>query len=582
MNSWAEADRNAASLEAKTTAAFLGAAVGDALGWPWERRVRHAGGRAQERAFNLVFEEWTKRSGGRFMPHEERIRAGEYSDDTQLILCLARSVAHHRDWWRDFAFVELPLWTLYERGGGGATKRAAAALVSGKLPWDVKRKDAERYFQAGGNGVAMRVLPNVVAGARDDGFSGTAWSVLAQGVTTHGHPRAIVGALAHAYALRFALTSNGILGYGQLVSEVLAGAREWGALPNVKAAWEGWERAANSLSGADYRQLWDKAVGEMIGLLETCKEGMSRGALAIDRDVMERLGCFDPRQNGAGTVGVAAAIFLASRYAASPANGVICAATAVGADTDTIASMTGSLLGAIAGCEWIGPALRDLQDEAHIRETALRTVRLADNHPPRRPIRQRELDAFSAFLPGQGLGITMPDGRLIVSIQEGPVTSRAPGMGVNSFLVRTDDGQVLYLKKLFRRKMPPPELPFVATLPPREEIVRVSIQVPTRDLARAKHFYSYVLGLPVLKETTKTVNFGALTLRLSEDASTSDPGAGRVVVFIEMKGLEKVKARLEDELGRDIPLAKISPGAKLLRVADPDGHNVELVQRDGA
>ena len=155
---------------AKAEGAFLALAAGDALGWPQEmpRNVRRD---HSTKATHVEFKEWTRRSGGRFQPYEEIIRSGEYSDDTQLTLAVARSRTNHGPaWWKAFTRVELPLWMLYERGGGGATKRAAAAWTGGSPPWkSSKRESIGRYFEAGGNGVAMRVLPHALfLAGRDD------------------------------------------------------------------------------------------------------------------------------------------------------------------------------------------------------------------------------------------------------------------------------------------------------------------------------------------------------------------------------------------------------------------------------
>ena len=573
-------NRSIGQLEAKVVAAFLGAAVGDALGWPWEYRVRHAGGKAQERAYSLMFESWIKRSGGRFMPHEEQIQAGEYSDDTQLTLALVRSMSGHIDWWHDFAFVELPLWTLCERGGGSATKRAAATLASGKLPWVGKSKDVEKYFQAGGNGVAMRTLPNAVVGMAESQFASTAWSVMAQGVTTHAHPRGLVGAIAYAFALRTVLSSNSPLAYGQLVIETLDRASEWGALPNIEDAWNDWRPTADSFCEGNYARLWDQTVHEMVELLKICREGMSKGALAVDRATMEKLGCFDPSWKGAGTVAAATAIFLASRYAASPANGLICAATSHGADTDTIASMTGALLGAIGGIEWGGPSVHMLQDNDYIRGTALRAIRPGQKRPARRRVTQRDLDSLYAALLKQEHAIQLPDGRIVESIVKGPAVSRSPGTGVNSWLIRSEDGQTLHVKKVFKNKeVKSPQLPLSEVRPePVEDIVMMSVQVPTKDMTRAKYFYVNVLGLKVVKETARTVNFGALTLRTT-DSADFDRHFANIVVFIETRGLSAYKSRLENALRREVPITTSSQGAKTIRVMDPDGHTIELVQR---
>jgi ADP-ribosylglycohydrolase len=144
---------------ARVEGAFTALAAGDALGWPQEFLSRKQ--RVQP---TPAFRDWQRRSGGRFQPHTEIIRAGEYSDDTQLTLAVARSrLTAGASWWAHFTRNELPLWMLYERGGGGATKRAALSWLRGVAPWKQSEGPAvARYFEAGGNGVAMRVIPHAV------------------------------------------------------------------------------------------------------------------------------------------------------------------------------------------------------------------------------------------------------------------------------------------------------------------------------------------------------------------------------------------------------------------------------------
>ena len=120
---------------AKAEGAFSGARGGRRAGLAAEIR-RNVRSSARGKSPRIEFQAWTRRSGGRYRPYEEIIAAGEYSDDTQLTLAVARSRTNHgADWWKAFMRVELPRWTIYERGGGGATKRAAQAWVAGAPPW---------------------------------------------------------------------------------------------------------------------------------------------------------------------------------------------------------------------------------------------------------------------------------------------------------------------------------------------------------------------------------------------------------------------------------------------------------------
>ncbi len=107
----------------KCKGAMLGTAIGDALGWPNEPRAKN---RKKRIEVTDHFVEWTRSSNN---PHwyDEKILPGEYSDDTQLTLSVARSIITG-DWERFLAEKELPFWLRYERGGGGALLKAAKTL----------------------------------------------------------------------------------------------------------------------------------------------------------------------------------------------------------------------------------------------------------------------------------------------------------------------------------------------------------------------------------------------------------------------------------------------------------------------
>jgi ADP-ribosylglycohydrolase len=106
----------------KWVGALIGAAAGDALGWPNEQNSRSVGKINPKNKEMLP--KWARRDGGKFWSHNEEIYPGEYSDDTQLIIATARSLRYGANWSKNFTKVELPVWLSYERGGGGATKRS--------------------------------------------------------------------------------------------------------------------------------------------------------------------------------------------------------------------------------------------------------------------------------------------------------------------------------------------------------------------------------------------------------------------------------------------------------------------------
>ena len=129
MNSTASSNQGRSATGEQAVAALVAFAAGDALGWPQEQNSRRSR-QLDKTTPTLSFIEWTKRLGGRFQPHEETIGPGEYSDDTQLVLATARSLSHGNRWPEILSRQELPVWLLYERGGGRSTKRAAEGSTS--------------------------------------------------------------------------------------------------------------------------------------------------------------------------------------------------------------------------------------------------------------------------------------------------------------------------------------------------------------------------------------------------------------------------------------------------------------------
>ena len=149
---------------AKAEGALLALAAGDALGWPHEM-PRNSPINPENKGPHVEFEGWTRRSGGRFRPFEESIRPGEYSDDTQLTLAVARSRTNYGSaWWKALTKIELPLWTLYERGGGGGheTGRPCVGQGSSTLEIEEERRDPQllcsRRQRGGHAGAAARAL----------------------------------------------------------------------------------------------------------------------------------------------------------------------------------------------------------------------------------------------------------------------------------------------------------------------------------------------------------------------------------------------------------------------------------------
>lgn len=432
--------------------AFLGAAIGDAMGWPNESIFRVVS-KSKEIIDKLPIglNEWIRRAGGRYFAHEESICIGEYSDDTQLLLSTARSLLKGRQWCSSFTSVELPTWLLYQRGAGAATKRAAKTWLSGTKPWQYP-ENSKRFFQAGGNGVAMRIMPHSLINAQNDDFRSIAKEIVTNGLCTHGHPRALVGALAYGYAMWNIFRKTGTFSYGEIINDVISNVNTWSDIPEIEEILPSWP----SKSLESFVAVWHDVVKEMIHLLNISQNAMNKGALSVDREVFSQIGCFDKKISGAGTIAAAASIFLASRFAADPYHGLIEAAYAKGADTDTIASMTGALLGGIHGVGWLSELALKVQDteclldiSKHLVDFQNQTVITWQN---KSKVTKKIMDRFREQLYESVIGqhLVLPDGRDVTVKKRKHLKSISRTTEVISWKLITNDKQTLYVKRINR------------------------------------------------------------------------------------------------------------------------------------
>ncbi len=585
------ADNNTIRLKtSKGVGAMLGAAFGDALGWPNERIAKsNASQQTQGRLHD--FKRWTRRSGGRFFPHEEIIEEGEYSDDTQLILCLSRSLQKGERWWEHFTQVELPFWSVYERGGGGATKRAVESWLDGVMPWSSSRKpqDVKRYYDAGGNGVAMRVLPHVLLLGEKE-FPKIATNIFLDGIATHGHPRALLGALAYGFALWAAFRKDSKLAYGELVEELIKNVDLWSALPATPSIPPEWRSQAEK-SLQDYIKLWESAKAEVMDYLEVCRAELSKGALSLDDDVLKKLQCFNSKISGAGTVAAIASVYLASRHAADPINGVVKAAFAIGSDTDTIASMTGGLLGCINGSDWLSPVKQGIQDAAYIEKNAFR---LANGHIDDKPthgvVKRSLLKNWvdEVVIAPDSSEVSLPDRRKVKVNRGRDYIGRSGKFKVEFRRLTTDDGQIIYLNKISKGDFEPiANNPKQTRLPHQQPSKSrgCGSKIPVASFEKAIWFYRDCLGLTVKKQSADVVVFdqGLVLVPLSYTNNVPQGMQLRAMLYIQATNIaERFRWVKESDLQIVTALAPWGKSGMLFfRSLDPDGNVVEVFSADG-
>jgi len=133
---------NPTELKQRARAAFVGMAVGDALGATVEFMTS-----SEITAKYGVFKEMI---GGGWL----RLKPGQVTDDTEMALCIARAVVKNQGWSREAIAQQFATWLKSRPVDCGDTCRKGirSFMLSGTLEVPYNNWD-------GGNGAAMRMLP---------------------------------------------------------------------------------------------------------------------------------------------------------------------------------------------------------------------------------------------------------------------------------------------------------------------------------------------------------------------------------------------------------------------------------------
>jgi ADP-ribosyl-[dinitrogen reductase] hydrolase len=319
----------------RAVGSLLGGAMGDALGRPMEGSLnssRGAGttGRSEVRDFVA----WRGWSGG---------PRGTYTDDTQLTSEVAR-VLLERGWLDPERLGELLVaWLPVGRGKGAATVAAVHALASG-TPWH------RAGTSSAGNGAAMRVAPIGIARSRDAGLLRREAAL--SSLVTHASPLAVSSSI------------------------VMAGAVAWCAHRGPdRFDIDALLRWLDSLlvdfpdPGAPDRQAGGSTTP--VRLMDRIREWLSETDEPVE-DVMRR------RYSGAYVLeSLPAALWCFVHAYDDPERAIVIAANRT-RDSDTIASMTGQLVGALHGTDALPARWRDdLEDAALLADLGRRLAAMA-------------------------------------------------------------------------------------------------------------------------------------------------------------------------------------------------------------
>ena len=441
-------ERNAHERRERTRNSMLWAAYADALGFISE--LVNEGG-LKRRTKGAVLDHlmaWKRRIGGK-QGILVKLPAGCWSDDTQLRLSVSRAIGNHGFDVECFARIELPVWPSYALGGGRASKEAARNLGRPNKLWYANTFSG--WFNAGGNGAAMRIQPHVWSSP--DFNSNYLRDVITDSVCTHGHPRAIIGACFHAAALAYCLHNGGIPSLKdceQIINEVEDGLSIINTHPDLGTTWKGlWEQG----TGQKFHQSWLDTIAELRLTLDLVSDSDldTIDTTAAYRKIITQLGLKEKNQLGSGILTSVAAVKLAA-IAPSNHKGVVVAANEIGTDTDTIATMAGALLGA---CNTDEQPPQEPHDSEYLLEEADRLAAISQgrqvaNHP--------YPDLLTWIAPRtQADALVQDNGRLIAE-GLGPVTKLDEAIWTHNKKfawqwVKTGFGQTLIIKR--RPKLKP-------------------------------------------------------------------------------------------------------------------------------
>ncbi len=398
----------------------------------------------------------------------------------------------------------------------------------------------------------MRIAPHVLATETREELLR---NVLFDAATTHGHPRAHIGALIYAAALREAFNARETVEYGQLIRAAREGILSPSLATNLLGNFMLEERSRES-----FEQEWESAAHETMMMLDFVEDAIHRSSMADDDFILEKLGIAGP-EGGSGTKTAVAAIYLASRGAARPLSGLLSAAFLEESDTDTIGAMVGGLLGAIHGTDWL-KELQLVQDSDYLRKLARGLLKResqfalwADRSSTRDSRRLRE-DILSIQA---GQATSFPDGRLF--IVDGRITLD-PGDVVRTRLL-FEDGQSMYIDQKLpretRREVAPSKKS--AVLPQSEVRVRLLVQ----DLGTTVRYYTILLGREVPVQEGEALISPHLSFREGAQPITAE--GQEVDLAIELSGRAIEQLNLEPDA---------ESGPEWFRGVDPDGRKLRI------
>ncbi len=185
----------------------------------------------------------------------------------------------------------------------------------------------------------MRIAPIALANVYDEqrAMSG----IWRNAITTHGHPRAILGALVYGKVLLSLLqgSPSNLEAFVEPLRQFVANIN----LETLDDSVQDWMESWSERTGRKFVEAFSETQAEFDRLLTVAALSRERSLGEIYKD----LGCFNPATKGSGTGTVAAAIAVFLKHGRNYESAVLKAVNMLGSDTDTIGAMVGGMVGAL-------------------------------------------------------------------------------------------------------------------------------------------------------------------------------------------------------------------------------------------
>ncbi len=374
--------------ESKYIASIVLSAIGDAMGWitEFERNTQSLEDKFGTDRINKFYP-WKKQVGGRFYGFIDTIKAGSYSDDTQLMLAVARSIQNNGSLDHNyFAKFELSNWMDYARGGGRTVKAAADKISRKSINWynnfysyKVKGEEID-YRESGANGAAMRVLP--IALANLGNVEKIKEEIFCNSIITHGHPRAILGAMLYGFAVeQIIVMKPNEFSWEKYLTQIGSEFPKLFKYPKeTRKEIHEWLKLWNNGQEIPFEQVYQNTLIEIQHYLRIVFVSIRNNSPVLE--TLKKLGCLDISTKGSGVSTVVAGIYLATKYHQEPLESILEAVNAIGTDTDSIAAFTGGLIGALHGDTIIPESWNSVQDREYLENIAGKLYQIAQKKYP--------------------------------------------------------------------------------------------------------------------------------------------------------------------------------------------------------